>query len=207
VVLLDEPLAALDQQLRQEMQVELKTIQEKAGLTCVCVTHHQEEAMMMSDRIAVMHQGRMWQVGSPREVYAQPCNLFVSRFLGISNELPGKVGGPVGEQSLFQPADDELPPVLVQTVAGQPADRSATLSLRPEQLRMSRERPSTFDQVLSGRIEKSLFVGSEMKYLVRVGRDSLWEIRMTPGTQLQSYRPGEAVFLHWSAADGRLFFE
>jgi spermidine/putrescine ABC transporter ATP-binding subunit len=207
VVLLDEPLAALDQQLRQEMQVELKTIQEKAGLTCVCVTHHQEEAMMMSDRIAVMHQGRMWQVGSPREVYAQPCNLFVSRFLGISNELPGKVGGLTGEQSLFQPADDELPPVLVRTVAGQPADRSATLSLRPEQLRMSRERPSSSDQVLLGRIEKALFIGSEMKYLVRVGRDGLWEIRKTPGTQLQSYSPGEAVFLHWSTSDGRLFFE
>ncbi|MCS6318784.1 MAG: ATP-binding cassette domain-containing protein, partial [Nitrospira sp.] len=72
VVLLDEPLAALDQQLRQAMQVELKSIQERAGLTCVCVTHHQEEAMMMSDRIAVMHQGRIWQVGSPREVYERP---------------------------------------------------------------------------------------------------------------------------------------
>jgi spermidine/putrescine transport system ATP-binding protein len=91
VVLLDEPLAALDQQLRQEMQVELKSIQEQAGLTCVCVTHHQEEAMMMSDRIAVMHQGRMWQIGPPREVYERPCNLFVSRFLGVSNELPGRI--------------------------------------------------------------------------------------------------------------------
>lgn len=207
VVLLDEPLAALDQQLRQEMQVELKAIQEKAGLTCVCVTHHQEEAMMMSDRIAVMRQGRMWQIGSPREVYAHPCNLFVSRFLGVSNELPGRVGDRVGEQSLFQPADDELPPVLVRTVSGQQADRSATLSLRPEQIRMVRERLSTSDQVLPGRIEKALFVGSEMKYLVRVGRDGLWEIRMTPGTSAGSFAPGEPIFLHWSASDGRLFFE
>jgi ABC-type Fe3+/spermidine/putrescine transport system ATPase subunit len=105
VVLLDEPLAALDQQLRQAMQVELKSIQEQAGLTCVCVTHHQEEAMMMSDRIAVMHQGRMWQVGSPREVYERPCNLFVSRFLGVSNELPGTIGASVGEDRVFQPDD------------------------------------------------------------------------------------------------------
>lgn len=207
VVLLDEPLAALDQQLRQEMQVELKSIQEQAGLTCVCVTHHQEEAMVMSDRIAVMHQGRMWQVGSPREVYERPCNLFVSRFLGVSNELSGRVGDPVGEERLFHPTDDGQPPVLVRTDSGDQAGRPATLSLRPEQLRMARERPATSDPVLSGRIEKAFFVGSEMKYLVRVVHDRLWETRTRPGIPRQSFAPGEPVFLHWSTSDGRLFFE
>ena len=207
VVLLDEPLAALDQQLRQEMQVELKSIQEQAGLTCICVTHHQEEAMMMSDRIAVMHQGRMWQIGPPRELYERPCNLFVSRFLGVSNELPGRVGGLVGEHRLFQPVDDEQPPLLVGTASGEQAGRSATLSLRPEQLRMARERPSPSDQVLPGRIEKVLFAGSDTKYLVRIGHDRLWEARMASGADLASFAPGEPVFLHWSLSDGQLFFE
>ncbi|MBP6265525.1 MAG: ABC transporter ATP-binding protein, partial [Nitrospira sp.] len=178
VVLLDEPLAALDQQLRQAMQVELKSIQEQAGLTCICVTHHQEEAMMMSDRIAVMHQGRMWQVGSPREIYERPCNLFVSRFLGVSNELPGTIGSSVGQDSVFQPADNEQPPVPVRIASTEQAGRSATLSLRPEHIRMARERPSPADPVLSGRVEKVLFAGSDTKYLVRVGRDRVWETRM-----------------------------
>ncbi len=206
VVLLDEPLAALDQQLRQAMQVELKSIQERAGLTCVCVTHHQEEAMMMSDRIAVMHQGRMWQVGTPREVYAQPCNLFVSRFLGVSNELPGQLGDPVGEDRRFQPTDGELPGLPVRTISDEPSSRSVILSLRPEQLRMSHERPATPDAVLPGVIEKALFAGSDTKYLVRIGRESLWEIRTT-GTVEPSFASGDRVFVHWALSDGCLFFE
>lgn len=206
VVLLDEPLAALDQQLRQAMQVELKSIQEQAGLTCVCVTHHQEEAMMMSDRIAVMHQGRMWQVGTPREVYARPCNLFVSRFLGVSNELSGRLGDRMGEGRLFHPTDAESSPLLLRTEAAEPPGHPATLSLRPEQLRLSRDRPASTDPLVSGRIEKTLFAGSETKYLVRVGRESLWEARMS-GTATVAFTPGEHIFLHWSPADGRLFFE
>ena len=124
------------------MQVELKSIQEQAGLTCVCVTHHQEEAMMMSDRIAVMHQGRMWQIGPPREVYERPANLFVSRFLGVSNELPGQDHWQQGGETAFQPAAGEQPPLLVRWRTGAENGRSATLSLRPEHLRMTRERPS-----------------------------------------------------------------
>ena len=207
VVLLDEPLAALDQQLRQAMQVELKSIQEQAGLTCVCVTHHQEEAMMMSDRIAVMHQGRMWQVGSPREVYERPCNLFVSRFLGVSNELAGTIGASVGEDRVFRPTEAEQAPLTVRTASTEQAGRSATLSLRPEHIRMAQERPSTSDPVLSGRIEKVLFAGSEMKYLVRVAPGRFWETRMTSGTSLPAFAAGDPVFLHWSLADARLFFE
>ena len=207
VVLLDEPLAALDQQLRQAMQVELKSIQEQAGLTCVCVTHHQEEAMMMSDRIAVMHQGRMWQVGSPREVYERPCNLFVSRFLGVSNELTGTIGASVGEDRVFRPTEAEQAPLTVRTASTEQAGRSATLSLRPEHIRMAQERPSTSDPVLSGRIEKVLFAGSEMKYLVRVAPGRFWETRMTSGTSLPAFAAGDPVFLHWSLADARLFFE
>lgn len=206
VVLLDEPLAALDQQLRQAMQVELKSIQQQAGLTCVCVTHHQEEAMMMSDRIAVMHQGRMWQVGTPREVYEKPRTLFVSRFLGVSNELPGRVGDAVGDAHFFHPADDQVPgfPVRLGPDAA-PRDR-ATWALRPEHLRLLRDRPATGDPVLPGRIEKALFAGSETKYLIRVGRDALWEARTTGAGPLP-YASGDPVFLHWALGDGRVFFE
>ena len=206
VVLLDEPLAALDQQLRQEMQVELKSIQEQAGLTCICVTHHQEEAMMMSDRIGVMHQGRMVQIGPPREVYERPRTLFVSRFLGRSNELPGHIEGSRGEESVFRPVDSEQL-LLVPAVAAVQGGRAATLSLRPEHLRMTYDRPSPSKQLLPGRIEKVLFAGSDIKYLVRVSHDHLWEVKMTSTAHPASFAPGESVFLHWSLSDGRLFFE
>ncbi|ULA58732.1 MAG: hypothetical protein LZF60_80124 [Nitrospira sp.] len=206
VVLLDEPLAALDQQLRQAMQVELKSIQEQAGLTCVCVTHHQEEAMMMSDRIAVMHQGRMWQVGTPREVYENPRTLFVSRFLGVSNELPGRVGEAMEDAHLLQPADDRVPAFPVRMGSGASPGRSVTWSIRPERLRMSRERPVNSDSMLTGVIEKVLFAGSETKYLIRVGHETLWEARTTGAVQLP-YAPGDPVFLHWALGDGRVFFE
>lgn len=161
---------------------------------------------MMSDRIAVMHQGRMWQVGTPREVYAQPCNLFVSRFLGVSNELPGQLRDASGEDRLFQPADGELPGIPVRTNSKPPVGGPATLSLRPEQIRMSHERPITSDPVLPGLIEKTLFAGSDTKYLVRIGRGSVWEVRTT-GTSSLSGAPGDRVFVQWALADGRLFFE
>jgi putative spermidine/putrescine transport system ATP-binding protein len=90
VLLLDEPLGALDKQLREEMQVELKKIQREAGVTFIFVTHDQEEAMRMSDRIAVFNQGRIEQIGSPREVYENPASAFVASFLGVSNLLSGQ---------------------------------------------------------------------------------------------------------------------
>ncbi|MBV6469151.1 MAG: Spermidine/putrescine import ATP-binding protein PotA [Nitrospirae bacterium] len=206
VVLLDEPLSALDQQLRQHMQLELKAIQERAGLTCVCVTHHQEEAMMMSDRIAVMHQGRLWQVGSPREVYAQPCNLFVSRFLGVSNELPGKVVIQDRAGSFLYPNEGQ-PPVPIRSLVDTEAGCAAILSLRPEQLRLTRERPVTPDPCLPATIEKTLFAGGGTKYLVRVGPGRPWEVTCTSTPGGDAFQFGEAVFVQWRLADGRLFFE
>lgn len=161
---------------------------------------------MMSDRIAVMHQGRMWQVGSPREVYEHPRNLFVSRFLGVSNELPGRVGEAVGDAYLFQPDDERVPVFPVRTAAGESRGRSVTWSIRPERLRMSRERPAGPDPVLTGVIEKVFFAGSETKYLVRVGRATLWETRTT-GAMPQPCAAGDPVYLHWSLADGRVFVE
>jgi putative spermidine/putrescine transport system ATP-binding protein len=90
VLLLDEPLGALDLKLRQAMQIELKEIQQEVGLTFIYVTHDQEEALTMSDRLAVFNQGRVEQVGSPAEVYERPATAFVAGFIGVSNVLEGE---------------------------------------------------------------------------------------------------------------------
>lgn len=205
VVLLDEPLAALDQQLRQEMQVELKAIQQRAGLTCVCVTHHQEEAMMMSDRIAVMQRGQMLQIGSPRDVYARPSNLFVARFLGVSNELTGRITRD-GQGQWFYPKQPGLPRLSVDGVVQHRTGGQAVLSLRPEAVTMSLTRSSEFDNVLPGRIDKMLFAGSTVKCLVRIAPDSVWDITIeSGGNRGERFEPGHDVFLHWAAAAAQVF--
>src|SRR5207344_749798 len=102
VLLLDEPLGALDLKLRQEMQIELKTIQQEIGITFIYVTHDQEEALTMSDRLAVFNKGRIEQVGAPAEVYERPATAFVAGFVGTSNLLKGEVARAiVGEAGTF----------------------------------------------------------------------------------------------------------
>ena len=95
VLLLDEPLGALDLKLRKQMQIELKGIQREVGMTFVYVTHDQEEALLMSDRIAIMNHGRLLQFGTPREIYEKPADAFVAGFIGVSNLLPGEDGGQI----------------------------------------------------------------------------------------------------------------
>ena len=97
MLLLDEPLGALDARLRKDLQVELKALQAELGITFVFVTHDQEEALTMSDRVAVMNGGRVEQAGSPREVYEEPETLFVADFLGVSNLLAGEAAGRDGD--------------------------------------------------------------------------------------------------------------
>src|SRR5256712_899998 len=103
VLLLDEPLGALDKQLRLEMEVELKALQERVGITFVCVTHDQEEALTMSDRLAVMHHGRLLQVGTPEEIYTAPASAFVASFIGVAQTLPRRAPGVQGARGPVAP--------------------------------------------------------------------------------------------------------
>ncbi|CAL1239302.1 spermidine/putrescine ABC transporter ATP-binding protein PotA [Candidatus Methylocalor cossyra] len=134
VLLLDEPLSALDSRLRKEMQFELKKLQQRLGLTFIFVTHDQEEALSMSDRIAVMRAGTIEQIGPPREIYENPANLFVARFVGESNILDGVVTGPAGP-GLIAARVEGLDCVLRSSHAHAAGDRIHVL-LRPEDLRL-----------------------------------------------------------------------
>jgi putative spermidine/putrescine transport system ATP-binding protein len=143
VLLLDEPLGALDLKLRQEMQIELKAIQQRVGLTFVYVTHDQEEALTMSDRLAVMNGGRIEQVGTPAQVYEQPATGFVAGFVGVSNVLFGRAA---------------------REVAG--SDRPITV--RPEKIRLAEldARVRRQDCSLSGRVREAIYVGALTRYIV-----------------------------------------
>jgi spermidine/putrescine transport system ATP-binding protein len=209
VLLLDEPLSALDQQLRQQMQVELKSIQQQVGVTFVCVTHHQQEALAMSDRIGVMQGGRLVQVGSSREVYERPASLSVARFIGESNELQGQLRQTDDEYGAMTPALAQLSDIRVRRPAGSISARRVVLSLRPEQVQcLSGGVPPECGNMVPGRIEKCLYGGQAMQYVVRVAEDVHWKVLVpVRDRDEKTFAPGERVCLAWRADDGIVFPE
>ena len=210
VVLLDEPLGALDQQLRQEMQVELKAIQKQVGITFICVTHHQEEALTMSDRVAVMDHGRVLQVGSPQEVYESPTSEFVARFIGLSNHLKGRIVTVNGTTcTIAVPDIPATGSILIRRPPGAVEATRVMLLLRPERLHLSQDiHPSGFNNAVSARIDKVTYTGNEMQYLLRLSDSVLWIARLpNSGAGQERFRVGEAVFLCWNADDGVILTE
>lgn len=135
VLLLDEPLSALDARLRSEMQVELKRLQRDLNITTILVTHEQDEALSLSDRVVVMNEGKIAQIGSPREIYEEPCDLYVARFIGEINILPGKVEARTGKESLRVNVLGQQ--TNLQTSRDIAAGAQIQILLRPEDLRLS----------------------------------------------------------------------
>jgi iron(III) transport system ATP-binding protein len=165
ILLLDEPLSNLDAKLREQMRAELKGLQRRTGITFVYVTHDQAEAMALSDRIAVFRAGRIQQVGSPRDVYERPANLFVADFMGLVNTLHGTVKEARGEHASVEIAGHRL---AVTTRAGSACGASVNVAIRPESI--------TFDDaadgpinLLRGVITDATFLGNLIIYQVDVG--------------------------------------
>jgi putrescine transport system ATP-binding protein len=169
LLLLDEPLAALDKKLREHTQFELMSIQERTGVTFIVVTHDQEEAMTLSDRIAVMDRGQVRQVGSPTEIYEFPRSRFVASFIGAITAFEAKVVAVIGDR-----AQVEVPMLggtfTARAVPGLSAGQPVTLAIRPEKLRISRVRPEG-ENVLQGQV----------KDLAYFGKDSLYRVSLPTG--------------------------
>jgi spermidine/putrescine transport system ATP-binding protein len=160
VLLLDEPLGSLDLQLRKQMQIELKEIQREIRITFVYVTHDQEEALTMSDRIAVMHDGVIQQCGTPEEVYERPANAFVAGFIGISNLLPARVEGDGVRLKSGQLVPAELG-------AGYSQGEEVFLAVRPEKLQLGEPEDGLVS--LKGMVVESVYLGTATHYLIEVG--------------------------------------
>ncbi len=196
VLLLDEPLGALDKKLREQTQFELVNIIEKVGVTCVMVTHDQEEAMTMAGRIAVMSKGRVLQVGSPEEVYEHPVNRFVADFIGNVNLLDGKI-------SL-----DEVDRCAVQTRIGAvqvghgisgALGMPAAIAVRPEKIEISRDKPNQAYNVFAGRVKEIAYFGSYNTYIVQVSDGSRIKITEanTSRHELSNITWEDEVFFWW----------
>jgi ABC-type Fe3+/spermidine/putrescine transport system ATPase subunit len=167
VLLLDEPLGALDLKLRQEMQIELKHIQESVGITFLYVTHDQEEALTMSDRIAVFNNGRIEQIGTPAEVYERPATPFVAGFVGTSNLFATTVEGQRGEYTLVRVGSDGL---ALFAGSGRPPGARITIAVRPEKIRLQEaaEQPAEGLCHARGTITDVVYLGTVTRYLVAI---------------------------------------
>jgi spermidine/putrescine ABC transporter ATP-binding subunit len=195
VLLMDEPLGALDKKLREEMQLEIKHIQESLNITTIYVTHDQEEALTMSDRIAVMRDGRIEQVGTPRELYEQPVSDFVANFIGESNLLAGRLERHDSRSYLVTddgwriavPDPEDIGP-------GQPI----TVALRPERIVIAEERG---DNRVEGVIEEVIYVGEATKFRIRVGNDRYLTVKQPSRLETMRWQRGDRVTLSWRRED------
>jgi spermidine/putrescine transport system ATP-binding protein len=193
VLLLDEPLGALDARLRKDLQVELKALQAELGITFVFVTHDQEEALTMSDRVAVMNGGHVEQAGTPRDVYEQPATLFVADFLGVSNLITADASS-LGNGCALRIGERTL-----RATAGETGSHGEVKAMiRPE--RIGIEPPGAAgDNRVPGMVERAVYVGSEHELHVRlVGGDLLKATMPNDGSALV-YAEGTPVTLHLPA--------
>jgi spermidine/putrescine transport system ATP-binding protein len=212
VLLLDEPLSALDAKLRKRMQLELKTIQHKLGTTFIYVTHDQEEALLMSDRIGIMSNGQLLQVGSAREIYESPGNAFVADFVGSLNEFGLRVDEVADHRAIARLGDGQR--VTVGVTADTAAGSPLRVAIRPERVRLGppghedlddgsggTAAPGTERCVVAGVVGEVMYLGPLTHYLVDTPALGRIVSQQLSERQQARFSPGDQVALSWDADD------
>jgi spermidine/putrescine transport system ATP-binding protein len=204
VLLLDEPLAALDRKLRREMQIELQTMQRQLGITFVLVTHDQEEALSMSDRICIMRAGRIVQSGSPTDLYDQPVNRYVADFVGKSNFISGRIATVSGALGQIETAVGQRFTGRVSAELAQ--GTKVSLSIRPEQIGLAHRAGEGAEPVT---VINRIFLGEHTEYLVRHAH--LGELLVLVARQAEAseggFAPGDEGFISWTPETGLILPE
>ena len=198
-LLLDEPLGALDLKLRHAMQFELKRIQREVGITFVYVTHDQEEALTMSDRIAVMSDGRVEQIGTPTEIYDNPASVFVAGFIGQANLWPGAVTGRSGDTADIVALGGASLKGRCQSDALR-SGIDAVLMVRPERITISANDPGPTSQRIRGTVVDLTFQGPIVRLVLHASDETPIIANIDPDHDLPMLRPGDSVFASWSAS-------
>ncbi|MCL2924170.1 MAG: ABC transporter ATP-binding protein [Trichodesmium sp. MAG_R04] len=201
VLLLDEPLGALDFKLRKEMQMELSNIHRDLGVTFVMVTHDQEEAMSMSDRIAVMHEGRIEQIGSPQEIYERPESPFVANFIGDTNLFQGRVEYN-SDSTVVVKTDSGLKISIEQSkVRGKTGEiyggASVVLSIRPEKVNLSLYSPDVSENCFEGRLTNVMYMGTHVHYQLNLSSGDQMMVRQ-PNTEGTLPNQDTPIYVYWS---------
>ena len=195
VVLMDEPLGALDKKLREQMQIEIKHLHEQLGMTVAYVTHDQGEALTMSDRVAIMNDGLIQQVGSPHEVYEKPANAFVANFIGENNSFEGRIESIDGRDCAVRLASGDI--VHARSAAKRANGETALLSLRPERLVIGPAAKGMANRFGAQVVEVIYFGAHNRVRLAMAGRDDI--IALAPaGAAGDALAPGAAVEIGWA---------
>jgi spermidine/putrescine transport system ATP-binding protein len=201
VLLLDEPLGALDLKLRKEMQLELSTLHREIGLTFVMVTHDQEEAMSLSDRIAVMNHGKIEQIGTPKQIYDRPQTPFVADFIGDTNLFHGKVEG-FHPSKLWVVTERGLKITAQPLESGKaaPVSGQVVLSIRPEKIRLSYRLPEGQANCFEGRLKNVMYLGTHVHCVLELQSGDLVTV-MQPNTVAKLPTEDTPLYAYWSTED------
>jgi spermidine/putrescine transport system ATP-binding protein len=202
-LLLDEPLSALDLELRRQMQLELKRIQRELGITFVFVTHDQEEALTMSDRIAVMRGGRLEQVGTPEEIYDAPTTAFVARFIGSANLISVRVERAGGGRATVRLPGGVATEVAIDGLAFEPGS-SALLMVRPERLEVRTDAPEPGRVALPATCTDLVFQGAVLRCALRDPEGGELVAYLEASRGMPGVYPGASVWIGWESDAGRL---
>ena len=200
VILMDEPLGALDKKLRSHMQVELKQLQQRLGATVIYVTHDQEEALTMSDQVAVMDKGRLVQLGTPRTLYDRPANAFVADFIGEMNLLPGTVAATEGARCDVALEGGTGPGLAPAPIARATAAR---LAIRPEHVVLTAATAGT--PGLRGHLQQLVFNGATTSILIQLPGGTVLRADMATRAIPPGLEPGAPVLAAWRAEDAIVF--
>jgi spermidine/putrescine transport system ATP-binding protein len=194
VLLLDEPLGALDRKLRKGMQFELKELQHRVGITFIYVTHDQEEALVMSDLIAVMNKGVLLQVGSPEEIYEHPKTRFVADFIGETNFLEGTIVEISGKEVVVSLNDQVTVKATSDTSVSK--GQAVSVAIRPEKMRLD----GAINGTVKGLVEETVYLGTEMRYIVQLADQTSVMVReqLVAPELRRSYQAGDEVGLNWN---------
>ncbi len=204
VLLLDEPLGALDLKLREHMKVELKLLQAAFNTTFVYITHDQSEALVMSDNIAVMNNGRFEQIGTPHEVYHAPSTAFVASFVGEANKIAGKVTAVDGKRvTLISDAGAEMQ--IETTNADLAVGKRAEVFLRPEAIALSTSDSVQSGNARNGKVDSVLFNGANSTVTVRDSAGDLINVALPQTGALATLSKGDAVVMHWDPMQARCY--
>jgi mannopine transport system ATP-binding protein len=201
---MDEPLGALDKKLREQMQIEIKRLHRSLGVTVIYVTHDQDEALTMSDRVAVIHQGQLMQIGPPIDLYLRPKNVFVADFVGKMNFVEATVVGSESEMWILGVGAATRIAVPMTAIASSlsPGQR-VRAALRPEQLRLTGpDQPS--QHFVRGSLETTIFVGSLQVFLVRA-LGTLLHVHLLAGGSGSPFNEGEEVLVAFSPEHVQIF--
>ena len=202
VLLMDEPLGALDKQLRERLQLEIKALHEQLGVTIVYVTHDQQEALVMSDRIAVMNGGKVEQIGTPTELYEEPASRFVASFIGESNFLSGRLLDRANGLAVVEVSG--VGPLRVLGHGEDATGAEVVVTVRPEKIVFADEAGDAQVNAVAATIESVVFVGDAYRYEARLGGGQPVVLKRQHRAGVAHHVRGERVRLAWHVADGRL---